>query len=69
MKIEINMTNEIATKVNELASQVIPSEFLNSFLDLDLEARLVGIQTFAAMNKDNEMIAFCQKALKYIKEN
>ncbi|MGG4434560.1 hypothetical protein AAXE64_08360 [Priestia megaterium] len=66
MKIEINMINEIANKVNELATQVIPSDFLNSFLDLDLEAKLVGIQTFAAMSKDNEMIEFCQKALKYI---
>lgn len=60
------MINQIENKVNELAGQVIPKEWLASFLELNLKSKLVGISTFAAMAKDQEMIEFAQKAIKYI---
>lgn len=60
------MINEIANKVKELASKVIPSQHLKSFLELSLKDQLVGIMTFAGMAKDTEMINFAQKAINYI---
>jgi hypothetical protein len=60
------MINQIENKVNKLAGQVIPKEWLTSFLELDLKAKLVGIATFAKMGNDQEVANFALKAINYI---
>lgn len=57
---------EMTNKVNELASQVVPAEWLQSFLNLPLKDKLVGIMTFATMAKDEEMINFAQNAIQFV---
>lgn len=63
------MIKDMTNKVNELAAQVVPSEFLESFLNLDLKAKLTGIMTFAHLSNDTEMIDFALKAIKYLEAN
>ena len=60
------MIKEMTNKVNELASQVIPAEWLQSFLELPLKEKLVGIGTFAQMANDQKMVDFSLKAIKYL---
>jgi hypothetical protein len=60
------MKSEIETKVNELAEQVIPAAMLESFLALDLNAKLTGIAVFAHLAGDKNMMSVALAALKNI---
>lgn len=48
-------TQQIETKVNELATKVLPAEWLESFMALPLDSKLVGIATFAHAGGDERM--------------
>jgi hypothetical protein len=61
------MYPEIENKVNELSQKVIPEYFLQSFLELPLKDRLVGLATFAHISKEKEVYDMCQYALKIVK--
>jgi hypothetical protein len=40
---------------DERAAQVLPADMLESFLKLDVEARVVGIGFFAALGNDKQI--------------
>lgn len=56
------MKNEIESKMNELAQKVVPSFYLQSFKELPLTDKVVGIKFFAAMVNDQEVIKMCEYA-------
>ena len=53
----------IETKTKELASQVIPSRYLESFHVLPLRDQIFGISVFAASGKDAAMVLACEALL------
>jgi len=62
------MKKIIETKVNEMAQKVVPEGMLESFLNLDLEAKLTGLATFAHMSNDENVRDMCLQAIEEIKK-
>lgn len=50
------MNTTIETKINNLAAEIIPSARLASFCALPLHQRIYGLQVFAAIGNDSEML-------------
>lgn len=53
----------IESKIERLASQVIPARYLPSFHVLPLKDQIFGISVFAASGKDTAMVNACEALL------
>jgi hypothetical protein len=56
--------NQQAVKVDTLASQIIPGQHLESFKSLPLADKVLGLEVFAAIGGDAQMLAALQSLKK-----
>lgn len=59
-----NTPESIEAKANRLASQVLKGDFLASFIELPLNAKLTGLALFAHIGGDTPMANVCMGLLK-----
>jgi hypothetical protein len=53
---------QIEIKINELASKVLKNEHLESFLELPLNSKLIGMAVFAHLSGDDRVKKACLQA-------